>query len=122
MSSRPKSVPDHVTIPSLSGVQVRRMLRHAGESGAEYARYNEHSRTWAYQCVFNQRNVPTRYIESLYLFLGHDRFWSAYTGVVPPEDDKRPKPRQQLRQQFPSQHSGHASQEHSHADISTERD
>lgn len=83
MSIHQKTIPDHVEIPVLSGIQVRKMLRHAGETGAAYARFNEHSRTWTYQCVFNQRIVPTKYIESLYLLLGHDRFWSAYTAVVP---------------------------------------
>jgi hypothetical protein len=75
----------HVTIPTLSGRDLRQILAIAGITAAKFSAFLERDKGYTSQSLYPKRKLPLSVIDALYLMLGPDVFWSAYHQVHPPQ-------------------------------------
>jgi hypothetical protein len=67
-----------ITVPILSGRELQRMLKVCGYTGRAFDRFINRSLDYSSKRLFNMRELPLYVSEALYLFAGHDMFWTAY--------------------------------------------
>lgn len=67
-----------VSIPILSGRELRHMLTLCGYTGRAFDRFLEKAPDYSSKRLFPMRELSLKISDALYLLVGHDMFWTAY--------------------------------------------
>ncbi len=67
-----------VSVPFLTGRELRRMLKLCGYTGRAFDRFLGRAADYSSKRLFPMRELPLYVSEALYLMVGHDIFWTAF--------------------------------------------
>lgn len=72
-----KAHPSYVIVPVLKPSEVRRMIKLGGFTLREFSKWMGKSKNYMAEKLAAGK-VPVKIVEALYLFMGHDVFWTLY--------------------------------------------